>query len=78
MLKGAMSFVCSRPALWNQYDLIEARTKLDVDKVRPGITGWSQVNERNELPMDVKAELAGYYASHVTFLLDMKILWKIC
>lgn len=74
ILAGKMSFVGPRPALWNQYDLIEARKNLGADKMKPGITGWAQVNGRDELPIDVKANYDGYYAKHLTFLLDLKIL----
>lgn len=75
ILKGEMSFIGPRPALWNQHDLIEARTALSVQKIKPGISGWAQVNGRDALPIAVKAELDGYYADHISFRLDMKILF---
>lgn len=80
ILKGDMSFIGPRPALWNQTDLIEAREQqretcgISANSVKPGITGWAQVNGRDELPIGRKAELDGYYASHLSFALDLKIL----
>ena len=81
ILKGEMSFIGPRPALWNQDDLIEARENqaskygISANAIKPGITGWAQVNGRDELPIDVKADYDGYYAKNVSFLLDLKILW---
>lgn len=75
ILKGEMSFIGPRPALWNQFDLIEARNALGAEKIRPGISGWAQVNGRDELPIPVKAELDGFYAANVSFGLDVKILF---
>lgn len=81
IVKGQMSFIGPRPALWNQYDLIEAREKqlcktgIDANSIKPGITGWAQVNGRDELPIDVKADLDGYYAKNLSFRLDLKILF---
>lgn len=75
ILKGQMSFIGPRPALWNQFDLIEARNALGAQKVRPGITGWAQVNGRDELPIKVKAELDGYYVRHISLLFDIKIFF---
>lgn len=81
IIKGEMSFIGPRPALWNQYDLIQARedqvgkTGVNANSVKPGITGWAQVNGRDELPIDVKADLDGYYAKNLSFLLDVKILF---
>lgn len=74
ILKGDMAFVGPRPALWNQYDLIALRTELGADKVKPGITGWAQINGRDEIPIEQKATLDGYYASHYSLTLDIKIL----
>ena len=76
ILVGQMSIVGPRPALWNQYDLLEERDKYGANDVTPGLTGWAQVNGRDELPIPVKAELDGYYAAHVSFVLDMKIFFK--
>ena len=76
VLKGDMSFIGPRPALWNQSDLIELRTELGADKVKPGISGLAQVNGRDELPIEVKAKYDGHYANHVSFLFDFKIILK--
>lgn len=81
ILKGEMSFIGPRPALWNQYDLLEARENqaekngISPNAVKPGITGWAQVNGRDELPIDVKADLDGYYAKNLSLILDIKILF---
>lgn len=75
VLKGDMSFVGPRPALYNQDDLIELRTKKGIHVLIPGITGWAQVNGRDELPIPVKVEYEDYYLRHRSFLLDMKILF---
>jgi len=76
ILRGEMSFIGPRPALWNQYDLIELRKTVHADQLKPGITGWAQVNGRDELPLGVKADYDGYYAKHVSFILDVKIFFK--
>lgn len=75
VLKGDMSFVGPRPALFNQEDLIALRTGKGVHRLIPGITGWAQINGRDELPILVKVEFDEYYLKHKSFLLDMKILW---
>jgi O-antigen biosynthesis protein WbqP len=75
VLKGDMSFVGPRPALYNQDDLIELRTKKGVHTLVPGITGWAQVNGRDILPIPVKVEYDDYYLQHRSFWFDMKILW---
>ena len=75
ILKGDMCFVGPRPALWNQYDLLEERDKYGANDITPGLTGWAQVNGRDELPIPVKAELDGYYVAHQSLLLDVKILF---
>ena len=69
---GKMSIIGPRPALWNQHDLIEERDKYNANNIRPGLTGWAQINGRDELPIDVKAGLDGEYASNITFAMDMK------
>ncbi len=69
---GQMSFVGPRPALWNQYDLIEARDIYHANDVRPGLTGWAQINGRDELEIDVKAKLDGEYVSNLSFPFDLK------
>jgi len=75
VLVGDMSFVGPRPALFNQEDLIKLRTELGVDSLRPGITGWAQVNGRDELPIPVKVEFDNYYLKHANFWFDIKILF---
>ena len=75
ILKGDMSFVGPRPALYNQVDLIALRTEKGVDQIVPGLTGWAQVNGRDEIPIQVKVELDVEYKGRQTFWFDMKILW---
>ena len=75
ILKGEMSFVGPRPALFNQSDLIALRKEKGVDKLLPGITGWAQVNGRDELLISEKAELDEEYMCRQSFLFDLKILW---
>lgn len=72
ILKGEMAVIGPRPALWNQEDLIEERDKYQANDIRPGLTGWAQINGRDELEIDVKANLDGYYVKHISFLFDMK------
>ena len=69
---GEMSIIGPRPALWNQFDLIEERDKYGANDVRPGLTGWAQINGRDELPIDVKARLDGEYVQNMSFLFDCK------
>ncbi len=76
ILYGDMSVVGPRPALYNQYDLIEERDKYGVNELTPGLTGWAQVNGRDELPIPVKAQLDGYYTKNITFAMDVKIIFK--
>ena len=71
---GKMSIVGPRPALWNQFDLIEERDKYGANDVRPGLTGWAQINGRDELPIDVKARLDGEYVEKMGFLFDLKCM----
>ena len=75
VLKGDMSFVGPRPALYNQDDLVELRTKKGIHKLVPGITGWAQVNGRDELPIPVKVEFDEYYLKHRSFVFDLRILF---
>jgi len=75
ILKGDISFVGPRPALYNQGDLVELRTGKGIHKLIPGITGWAQVNGRDELPIPVKVEFDEYYLKNRSFALDFKILW---
>ncbi|MEG1783013.1 MAG: sugar transferase [Oscillospiraceae bacterium] len=76
ILVGEMSIVGPRPALWNQYDLIEQRDMYGANSVRPGLTGLAQVMGRDELPIEVKAKYDGDYAKDITFLNDLKIFFK--
>ena len=69
---GDMSIIGPRPALWNQFDLIAERDKYGANDVRPGLTGWAQINGRDELPIDVKARLDGEYVENLSFLFDCK------
>ena len=71
---GKMSIVGPRPALWNQFDLIEERDKYGANDVMPGLTGWAQINGRDELPIDVKAKLDGEYVQKMGFFFDMKCI----
>ena len=75
VLKGDMSFVGPRPALYNQDELIALRTEKSVDKLMPGITGWAQVNGRDELSIPDKVGLDTEYLNRQSFWFDMKILW---
>ena len=69
---GQMSVIGPRPALWNQFDLIEERDKYGANDVMPGLTGWAQINGRDELPIDVKAKLDGEYVENLSFAFDVK------
>ena len=75
ILAGDMSFVGPRPALFNQQDLIALRTEQGVHTLVPGLTGWAQVNGRDELPIPEKVELDAQYLKRKSFLFDLKILW---
>lgn len=75
ILKGDMSIIGPRPALWNQYDLMDERDKYDVHKLYPGLTGYAQINGRDELPIPEKAKLDGYYVEHISLWLDIKIFF---
>ena len=76
ILKGDMSIIGPRPALWNQEDLIKEREKYHVNNIRPGLTGWAQVNGRDEISIPVKAKLDGEYIQKISFLFDVKIFFK--
>lgn len=75
ILKGEMSFVGPRPALFNQHDLVELRTKKGIHVLVPGLTGWAQINGRDELPIPVKVEFDEHYLKHRSFFYDMKIIF---
>ena len=72
ILRGDMSIIGPRPALWNQYDLIEERDKYGANDVMPGLTGWAQINGRDELEIPVKARLDGEYVQKMSFAFDVK------
>ena len=72
ILKGDMSIIGPRPALWNQFDLIEEREKYNANSLRPGLTGWAQINGRDELPIEIKAKFDGEYVEKISFLFDLK------
>ena len=74
IITGDMSFVGPRPALYNQDDLIALRTEKGVHVLTPGLTGWAQINGRDELPIPVKVEFDAYYLAHRSFVLDTMIL----
>lgn len=74
ILKGDMSVVGPRPALFNQHNLIELRTNCGVDQVRPGLTGWAQVNGRDELPLHVKVKFDRDYLKHQSLAFDIKVI----
>lgn len=76
ILRGDMSFVGPRPALYNQYDLIELREKNGVNKIKPGLTGWAQINGRDELSIEKKVEFDTWYVNNQSLWLDMKIIFR--
>lgn len=81
ILVGDMSFVGPRPALFNQDDLISLRTSYGIDNIKPGLTGWAQINGRDELPIPQKVRLDAEYMARQSFWFDMKIIlltfWKV-
>lgn len=72
ILKGEMSIIGPRPALWNQYDLIAERDRYGANDIYPGLAGWAQINGRDELPIDVKAKYDGEYVEKISFAFDCK------
>lgn len=72
ILKGEMSVIGPRPALWNQYDLIAERDKYGANDIRPGLTGWAQINGRDELPIDIKARYDGEYVKKMSLAFDTR------
>ncbi|MBR6518362.1 MAG: sugar transferase [Oscillospiraceae bacterium] len=76
IFKGEMSIIGPRPALWNQFDLIEERDKYGANDVRPGLTGLAQVMGRDELPIDIKAKYDGDYVKDISFSNDVKIFFR--
>lgn len=75
ILKGDMSFIGPRPALYNQDDLVDLRTKKGIHRLVPGVTGWAQVNGRDEIPIPLKVEYDEYYMNNKSIILDLKIVW---
>lgn len=75
ILKGDMAIVGPRPALWNQYDLIAERDKYGANDILPGLTGWAQINGRDELEIPVKAKLDGEYVKKMGFFMDLKCIF---
>lgn len=75
ILKGDMSIIGPRPALWNQEDLVEERDKYGANDVRPGLSGWAQINGRDELEIPIKAKLDGEYVKRMSFLFDCRCFW---
>ena len=75
ILKGDMAIVGPRPALWNQYDLIEERDKYGANDILPGLTGWAQINGRDELPIEVKARYDGDYVKKMGFMMDIRCIF---
>lgn len=76
IIRGDMSIVGPRPALWNQFDLIMERDKYRANSIRPGLTGWAQINGRDELPIKIKAELDGEYIKNLSFNFDIKCILR--
>ncbi len=76
ILRGEMSIIGPRPALWNQDDLIAERDKYGVNQLRPGVSGWAQINGRDTLPIPVKAKLDGEYVKRQSFWFDIYIIFK--
>ncbi|MEM5568745.1 sugar transferase [Aerococcus viridans] len=74
IVKGEMAIIGPRPALWNQYDLIEERDKYGANDVRPGLSGWAQINGRDELEIPVKAKLDGDYVDNISLTFDLKCI----
>lgn len=72
ILKGEMAIIGPRPALWNQEDLISERDKYKANDIKPGLTGWAQINGRDELEIEVKAKLDGDYVKRMSFLFDLR------
>ncbi|MBQ2919877.1 MAG: sugar transferase [Oscillospiraceae bacterium] len=72
ILAGNMAVIGPRPALWNQYDLIAERDRYGANDVRPGLTGWAQINGRDELPIEVKARFDGEYVQNLSFSFDVR------
>lgn len=75
ILRGEMSIIGPRPCLWNQFDLIAERDKYGANNIFPGLTGWAQINGRDELPIDIKAKLDGEYHKRISLLFDLRVFF---
>ncbi|MGN1051181.1 MAG: sugar transferase [Acutalibacteraceae bacterium] len=75
IFKGDMSVIGPRPALWNQDDLISERDKYNINSLTPGLTGWAQINGRDELPIPLKVQMDKHYYEHISFSFDLKCLF---
>jgi O-antigen biosynthesis protein WbqP len=75
ILKGDMSFIGPRPALYNQDDLIALRTEKGIHRLIPGVTGWAQVNGRDDIPIPLKVEYDAYYMNNRNIFMNLRILW---
>lgn len=75
IFKGDMSVIGPRPALWNQDDLVAERDKYGVNDLKPGLTGWAQINGRDELPIPVKVQMDKVYFDNISFIFDVKCLF---
>lgn len=76
VLKGEMSIIGPRPALWNQYDLLEERARYGANDVRPGLSGWAQINGRDELSVEEKARYDGEYVQRMSFAFDCRCFFS--
>lgn len=76
IVKGEMSIIGPRPALWNQEDLIAERDKYRANDIKPGLTGWAQINGRDELPIEVKARFDGEYVEYISFRMDIRCFFR--
>ena len=76
IFKGEMSIIGPRPALWNQYDLLAERDKYGANDIMPGLTGWAQINGRDELPIETKAKFDGEYVKQMSLSFDVEIFFK--
>ncbi|WP_010251214.1 sugar transferase [Acetivibrio cellulolyticus] len=76
IVAGTMAIIGPRPALWNQFDLVAERDKYGANDIRPGLTGWAQVNGRDELPIEVKAKLDGEYVKKIGFMIDVRCFYR--
>jgi O-antigen biosynthesis protein WbqP len=76
IFRGEMTFIGPRPALYNQYDLMKLRTKVGVHTLMPGLTGWAQINGRDEISLEEKVKLDAWYKENYSIILDVKIIFR--